>query len=57
MTGTFLEVVCPECDNEQVVFERPSTVVTCAACGEPLARPTGGIAEVSAEVVGVVEDR
>ncbi|WP_255196747.1 30S ribosomal protein S27e [Halorarius litoreus] len=57
MAGSFLLVKCPDCENEQTVFQKASTEVACAVCGHTLARPTGGIAAVEGEVVDVVEDR
>jgi len=47
----FLKVKCPDCENEQTVFEKASTVVTCVVCGKELAIPTGGKASLKAEVV------
>ncbi|MFC7177262.1 30S ribosomal protein S27e [Halosegnis marinus] len=57
MAGSFFRVACPDCENEQVVFEKVSSEVACAVCGHTLAHPTGGIAELEGEVVEVVEDR
>ncbi|PSQ00831.1 30S ribosomal protein S27e [Halobacteriales archaeon QS_4_70_19] len=57
MSGDFLRVKCPDCENEQTVFGKASTEVACAVCGHVLVRPTGGLAEVEAEVLDVVESR
>jgi small subunit ribosomal protein S27e len=38
----FLRVKCPDCENEQIIFEKASTVVDCVVCGRVLAEPTGG---------------
>ena len=57
MPGDFLRAKCPDCDNEQTVFGKASTEVACAVCGHVLVRPTGGLAEVEAEVLDVVESR
>jgi len=57
MAGSFIRVACPDCENEQVVFGKTSTTVACAVCGQTLARPTGGEAEIEGEVLEVVEDR
>ncbi|MBP1985548.1 30S ribosomal protein S27e [Halolamina salifodinae] len=57
MTGSFLTVVCPDCENEQVVFQKASTTVNCAVCGTTLATPTGGKADIDGEVTDVVEAR
>jgi small subunit ribosomal protein S27e len=47
----FFKVKCPDCENEQTVFEKASTVVTCVVCGKELAVPTGGKATFKAEIV------
>lgn len=51
----FLKVTCDDCGNEQVIFEKPSTPVTCNVCGTGLANPTGGLGAIAAEVVEEVE--
>ncbi len=57
MAGNFLRVQCPDCENEQTVFEKASTEVACAVCGTTLATPTGGKADLDAEIIEVVEAR
>ncbi|MFB6094441.1 MAG: 30S ribosomal protein S27e [Halanaeroarchaeum sp.] len=57
MAGRFISVECPDCENEQIVFEKASTEVACAVCGHTLASPTGGLAEIDAEITEVVEAR
>jgi small subunit ribosomal protein S27e len=47
----FFKVKCPDCENEQTVFEKASTVVTCVVCGKELATPSGGKANLKAEIV------
>lgn len=47
----FIKVKCGKCNNEQVIFANASTNVACLICSETLAKPTGGKAEVTAEVV------
>jgi small subunit ribosomal protein S27e len=44
--GTYARIGCADCDNEQVMFARPSNEVSCRVCGSPLAHPTGGLAEL-----------
>ena len=51
----FLRVKCEDCGNEQVVFDRPSSVVVCQVCGATLATPTGGKAAIRGEILGAVE--
>ncbi|HID73661.1 MAG TPA: 30S ribosomal protein S27e [Thermoplasmata archaeon] len=55
MTGTFITVRCPDCDNAQIMFSRASTEVKCLVCGSVLASPTGGKARLHAEVVEEVQ--
>jgi small subunit ribosomal protein S27e len=45
----FLRVKCPDCENEQIIFEKASTVVDCVVCGRVLAEPTGGKVNLKAE--------
>jgi len=47
----FFKVKCPDCENEQTVFEKASTVVKCLVCGHDLAVPAGGKAGIRAEIV------
>ncbi len=47
----FYKVKCPDCENEQVLFEKASTVVKCVVCGSDLATPSGGRANIKAEIV------
>lgn len=57
MASRILQVQCPDCENEQPVFERTSSEIDCADCGASLASSTGGKAEVHGEVVEVLEAR
>lgn len=51
----FMKVKCGDCGNEQVAFNRPSTVVACLVCGATLARPNGGEATFKGEVLNRLE--
>ncbi|PSP91429.1 30S ribosomal protein S27e [Halobacteriales archaeon QS_4_66_20] len=57
MPGSFYEVTCPDCENEQIVFGRAATTVDCEVCGHTLVRPTGGEAVLEGDVVDTVEAR
>jgi small subunit ribosomal protein S27e len=57
MAGSYYQVECPDCENEQIVFGKASTEVTCAVCGHVLVRPTGGKATIEGEVLETVERR
>jgi small subunit ribosomal protein S27e len=47
----FFRVKCPDCENEQIVFENASTRVDCVVCGRILAEPAGGKAVIKAEIL------
>ena len=57
MAGNFFRVQCPDCENEQVVFGKAASDVSCAVCGSTLATPTGGEADILGDVVETVEAR
>jgi small subunit ribosomal protein S27e len=57
MAGSFIRVACPDCENEQVVFEKAAGAVDCEVCGHTLARSTGGKAAIEGDVVETVEAR
>ncbi|MCK5636327.1 MAG: 30S ribosomal protein S27e, partial [Thermoplasmatales archaeon] len=41
--------------NEQVLFNKSSTVVSCHICGSKLAIPDGGKAIIKGEILEVIE--
>jgi small subunit ribosomal protein S27e len=49
--SSFYKVKCPDCDNEQMIFSKASTTVKCIVCGRELAVPTGGKANLKAEII------
>ena len=51
----YLRVKCPDCGNEQVVFNKATIVVKCNVCSAVLAEPTGGKAAINGEVVAALE--
>ncbi len=50
MANNFVKVKC-KCKNEQIIFKRASSVVKCLVCNEILAEPTGGQANIKAEII------
>lgn len=51
----FLRVMCKKCKNDQqIVFNKTSTVVKCTKCGEELAVPTGGEALIEGKILEVL---
>ncbi|AOV94746.1 30S ribosomal protein S27 [Nanohaloarchaea archaeon SG9] len=55
MARNFYKAKCNECGNEQVIFSRASTSVECLVCGTVIAKPTGGQAELNAEIIEHLE--
>ncbi|MBW2983750.1 30S ribosomal protein S27e [Candidatus Woesearchaeota archaeon] len=54
-TSKFIKVRCPKCKNEQIIFGKSSTNVSCLVCGKVLAEPTGGKSKVKARILEVLE--
>ena len=52
----YLKVKCRDCGNEQPVFSKCQTVVTCLVCGASLSKPTGGNAEIKGEVFNILDN-
>ena len=52
--SNFLRVKCRDCGNEQVLFDRAATLVSCLMCGATVAEPTGGRADVKGEILEVL---
>jgi small subunit ribosomal protein S27e len=53
-TSKFLEVMCKKCKSKQTIFSKAATVVKCHKCGEILAEPTGGAAQIKAKILRVL---
>jgi small subunit ribosomal protein S27e len=53
-TSRFFRVRCISCDSEQIVFSHSTNEVKCQMCGETLAEPTGGKANIHGSVVAVL---
>ncbi|MFP3908934.1 MAG: 30S ribosomal protein S27e [Archaeoglobaceae archaeon] len=51
----FVRVKCPDCENNQIIFDYASTVVKCQVCGRTLSEPTGGKTDIKAEIIEVLE--
>ena len=47
----FMRVACRKCKNEQVIFNKISTLVKCHQCNAELAVPTGGESEIRGKVL------
>ena len=53
-TSKFVKIRCPKCKNEQIMFGKASSIVTCLVCGKTLAEPTGGKSRVKARILEVL---
>jgi len=54
--SNFLRVQCRDCGNEQVIFDRACTRISCNVCGATLVQPAGGKAKfISAAPVETLE--
>lgn len=51
----FIKIRCPKCKNEQIMFGKSSSIVSCLVCGKVLAEPTGGKSKVKARILEVLE--
>ena len=54
MTGDFIKIKCPDCENEQIAFKKAATKVTCHVCGATLISPKGGVGDIKGEIIEVV---
>ncbi|AAT42991.1 30S ribosomal protein S27e [Picrophilus oshimae] len=52
----FVKIKCRNCGNEQLVFARISSQVTCNICGSTIAKPTGGLLAAAGDLVGGGKD-
>ena len=46
----FVKVKCVDCNNEQIIFIKASTTVSCQVCGSVLAEPSGGTAYIKGKI-------
>ena len=51
----FVRIRCPDCGNEQVTFQKASSIVKCNVCDALLAEPTGGKASFRCEIIAELE--
>ena len=48
--GNFLKVICLDCDNEQIIFDRAASDVKCIICGKTLVKSRGAKAKIMAHI-------
>ncbi len=53
--GRFIKVKCQDCGNEQILFNKASSVVKCLVCGATLSTTTGGKAKIKGDIIEEVE--
>jgi len=51
----FIRIRCPKCKNEQIMFGKAATKVSCLVCGRPLAEAKGGRAKIKARILEILE--
>ncbi len=56
-SSNFLKVACPECKNEQVIFNKASTSINCNQCGALISEPTGGRSKIYGEILAVLDEK
>ena len=53
--SVFLKLKCLKCGNEQIVFERSSSLVKCNVCDEVIIEPSGGRCKIKGEIIQKLE--
>ena len=53
-SSKFVKVRCPKCKNEQIMFGKASTDVTCLVCNKEIAESTGGKSKIKARILEVL---
>ncbi len=51
----FLNVKCSKCNNEQIIFNKPSSDIKCLVCGELICKSTGGLGKIKTKILERVE--
>ncbi len=51
----FVKVRCSKCKNEQIIFGKVASKVSCLVCGKPLSDSTGGKSKIKARILEVLE--
>lgn len=53
--SVFLKIKCLKCGNEQIVFQRGSSIIRCKVCDEILIEPSGGKGKIKGEIIQTLE--
>jgi small subunit ribosomal protein S27e len=51
----FLSVQCSSCKEKQVIFSHATSDINCKSCGNPIAKKTGGRANVLGEILTTLD--
>ncbi|MCX8158914.1 MAG: 30S ribosomal protein S27e [Candidatus Pacearchaeota archaeon] len=54
ITSKFLEIFCPRCKKQKIVFGKSSTKVKCEKCNYLLLKTSGGKSKIRAKVRKVI---
>jgi small subunit ribosomal protein S27e len=53
--SNFLSVQCTGCKEKQVIFSHATSDINCKSCGNPIAKKTGGRANVLGEILTTLD--
>jgi small subunit ribosomal protein S27e len=53
--SNFLSVQCTSCKEKQVIFSHTTSDINCKSCGNPIAKKTGGRANVLGEILTTLD--
>ena len=51
----FIKVRCSKCKNEQIIFGKPASKISCLVCDTLLAEPTSGKGKIRSQILEVLE--
>jgi small subunit ribosomal protein S27e len=54
-SSKFIKVRCAKCKNEQIIFGKSSSKITCLVCGATLSEPRGGKSKIKSRILEVLE--
>ncbi|HVE37195.1 MAG TPA: 30S ribosomal protein S27e [Nitrososphaeraceae archaeon] len=53
--SNFWSVQCTSCKEKQVIFSHATSDINCKSCGNPIAKKTGGRANVLGEILTTLD--
>jgi len=54
-TSKFIKIRCSKCKNEQIIFGKPASKISCLVCDNLLAEPTSGKGKIRSQILEVLE--